>query len=185
MFFSYFILSVKRWNFSIFVRRCVRQTALTRLAILTFFLQKESNKEKLFSFQILPLFEARRLITAPALRSGLYEAFKAALPHASSLQPTSLLGRLKGVDTPACAHFAFAREPLLSSRRWPRYCYSGLAYILYSKSTLFFFEKVEGFREAEKSFLLLIKKKVFPPSWVTSDNTVYVMLFFITVFPLL
>ena len=43
----------------IFVRRCVRQTALTCLAILTFFLQKESNKEKLFSFQILPLFEAR------------------------------------------------------------------------------------------------------------------------------
>ena len=40
-----------------------------------------------------------------------------ALPHASSLQPTSLLGRLKGVDTPACAHFAYAREPLLSSRR--------------------------------------------------------------------
>jgi hypothetical protein len=31
------------------------------------------------------------------------------------------------------------------------------------KSTLFFFEKVVGFREAEKSFLLLIKKKVFPP----------------------
>ena len=28
--------------------------------------------------------------------------------------------------------------------------------------TLFFFEKVEGLREAEKSFLLLIKKKVFP-----------------------
>ena len=78
-------------NFT-FVRRCVRQTALTCLARLTFFLQKESNKEKFFSFQILPLFEARRLITAPALRSGLYEAFKAALPHASSLQPTSLLG---------------------------------------------------------------------------------------------
>ena len=57
------------------------------------------------------------VVTAPELRYGLYEAFKAALPHASSLQPTSLLGRLKGVDTPACAHFAYAREPLLSSRR--------------------------------------------------------------------
>ena len=76
----------------IFVRRCVRQIALTCLTMLTFFLSKESNKEKPFSFQILSLFEARRLITAPALRSGLYEAFKAALPHASSLQPTSLLG---------------------------------------------------------------------------------------------
>ena len=42
--------------------------------------------------------------------------------------------------------------------------YSERAYVLYSKNTLFFFEKVEGLREAEKSFFLLIKKKVFPPS---------------------
>ena len=31
----------------------------TPVSTPTFFLQKESNKEKLFSFQILPLFEAR------------------------------------------------------------------------------------------------------------------------------
>ena len=135
--FHIFILSVKGLSILNFFRRCVRQTALTCLAILTFFLPKESNKEKLFSFQILPLFEARRLITAPALRSGLYEAFKAALPHASSLQPTSLLGNylpaltshtlvnrscLRGADraivTPGWLIYFIQKVPFSFLKRW-------------------------------------------------------------------
>jgi hypothetical protein len=47
---------------------------------LTFFLQKESNKEKLFSFQILSFFEARCSYSA---RRTAYSSCAAGLPFAA------------------------------------------------------------------------------------------------------
>ena len=79
------------WDFWEGVGRLLFLSKFSKFSIvsrLTFFLEKESNKEKLFSFQILSLFEVRcrlrRLRSYFSRRSGftsfccsgLYEAFK-------------------------------------------------------------------------------------------------------------
>ncbi|MBR1967690.1 MAG: hypothetical protein IKA22_13890, partial [Lentisphaeria bacterium] len=86
---------------------------MTCLTMLTFFLQKESNKEKLFSFQILPLFEARcslqrhlRLFTIFS-QMAYPSPLKAARPSTDSLRsPTP--GRLASVNLAARQFLAIA-----------------------------------------------------------------------------
>ena len=126
----------------LFLSKFSKFSMVSILSILTFFLEKESNKEKLFSFQILSLFEVRcrlrRLRSYFSRRSGftsfccsgLYEAFKGGFA-ARLIAPV-----LQGCDTKSfvsLTSLTLVHRPAAYAGYPPYPCATGLAdYSLYS-----------------------------------------------------
>ena len=130
-------------------------------SFLLSFCKKKVTKKNFSPFKFFHCLKPDA-VTAPAARRAYPSPLKAARPSSDSLRsptPGRLASRrsLLGNFLPALTSLTLVNRSLLAAL-------TALYLLRESLYTLFFFEKVEGLREAEKSFLLLIKKKVFPPS---------------------